>query len=185
MLIWSHWDEWWTASDRETRQFLPAPNKNHLTSLTSFLSITPCYHLETPGPVPRLAPRQLAHVAEDGGGLGQGHITVHQHRDLLEWQLGPFPLLSPYEQTLCSPWSWHEASTLPRMTQCSDMLLTWRAWCWPPHGGWRWTSAAAGWSGRGGRCGHQTALWPTLLRCSGRGDLSERRLSWQTQSKNL
>ena len=65
-----------------------------------------CYHLEAPGPVPRLAPGQLAHVAEDGGGLGQGHVTVHQNWDLLERKLGPFPIFSPdeYESILCCPW---------------------------------------------------------------------------------
>ena len=59
-----------------------------------------CYHLEAPGPVPRLAPGQLAHVAEDGGGLGQGHVTVHQNWDLLERKLGPFPIFSPDESIL-------------------------------------------------------------------------------------
>ena len=57
-------------------------------------------HLEASGSVPSLAPGQLAHVAEDGGGLGQGHVTVHQNWDLLERKLGPFPIFSPDESIL-------------------------------------------------------------------------------------
>ena len=125
-----------------------------------------CYHLEAPGPVPRLAPGQLAHVAEDGGGLGQGHVTVHQNWDLLERKLGPFPVFSPNESILC-PW----------LTVCQNILsLTWRAWCWPPRGGWQWTSAATGWSGRDGRCDHQTALLPTLP--GRKGNVSESRIGY-------
>ena len=49
---------------------------------------------------------ELRHVAEDGGGRGDGEVAVGQHRQLLERQLRPLHVLAPDTQPRVSSGPW-------------------------------------------------------------------------------